>query len=130
MKLKNSDIVRIFQGMPGIRKKQLPIKIGFAVNKNIAAMQSTAESYDAERAKILNKYGEKDESGKIKTDGNEYILSDKQAYADEMKELLDIENEIRIHTVSLDEIEKCDSEKFDALTPDELSLLEFMISEE
>ena len=46
-----------------------------------------------------------------------------------MNELLGIENEIQIHTVSLDEIEKCDSEKFDALTPDELSLMEFMIEE-
>lgn len=127
MKLKNSDIVRIFQGMPGIRKKRLPIKIGFAVNKNMNVMRSIAESYDTERAKILDKYGEKDESGKIKTDGDEYILADKKSYTEEMKELLSIESKIEIHMVTLDEIEKCDSEKFDALTPDELELLEFMI---
>lgn len=130
MKLKNSDIVRIFTEMPEIRKKQLPIKVSFAINKNMAALESTAKSYDAERTKIVNKYCEKDESGQLRTNGNEYVIADKEAYGEEIKELLGIENEIRVHTVTLDELEKCDSGKFDALTPAELSLLEFMISEE
>ena len=46
-----------------------------------------------------------------------------------MNELLGIESELQVHTVTLDEIEKCDTEKFDALTPGELEILEFMIEE-
>ena len=130
MKITNGQIVNIFNGVPKIMKKRLPVKFGFAISKNMAAMQSAAESYDAEIVKLLEKYGKKDESGQFMKDVKEYILSDKQAYTDEVKELMDIENEIQIHTVSMDEIEKCDSEKFDALTPAELSLLEFMIFEE
>lgn len=129
MKITNRQIVSIFNGMPKIMSKRLPVKLGFAINKNMASMKGTAESYDAERAKILDKYGEKDDSGKIRIESGEYVLKDREGFGDEMRELLDIETEIQVHTVGLDEIEKCDSEKFDSLTPDELSLLEFMIEE-
>lgn len=129
MKISNRQLIKIFNGIPGVRKKQLPVKIGFAINRNISAMESAAEAYTAEQRKILDKYCEKDEFGQFKTDCDEYVLTDRKAYSEEMGELLGIENEIQIHTVSMDEIEKCDSEKFDALTPDELSLMEFMIEE-
>lgn len=129
MKISNRQLIKIFNGIPAVRRKQLPVKIGFAINKNIGAMESAAEAYSTEQRKILDKYCEKDEFGQFKTDGDEYVLTDRKAYGEEMNELLGIENEIQIHTVSLDEIEKCDSEKFDALTPDELSLMEFMIEE-
>lgn len=129
MKISNRQLINIFNGMPGIRKKQLPVKIGFAINKNISAMEDAAEAYTTEQRKILDKYCEKDEFGQFKTDGDEYVLTDRKAYSEEMNELLGIESDIQIHTVSLDEIEKCDSDKFDALTPDELSLMEFMIEE-
>lgn len=129
MKISNRQLIKIFNGIPVVRKKQLPVKIGFAINKNIGAMEGAAEAYTAEQRKILDKYCEKDEFGQFKTDGDEYVLTDRKAYGEEMRELLGIENEIQIHTVSMDEIEKCDSEKFDALTPDELSLMEFMIEE-
>lgn len=129
MKISNRQLINIFSGMPGIRKKQLPVKIGFAINKNISAMEDAVEAYTTEQRKILDKYCEKDESGQFKTDGDEYVLTDRKAYSEEMNELLGIESDIKIHTVSFDEIEKCDSDKFDALTPDELYLIEFMIEE-
>ena len=129
MKITNRQIVSIFNGMPAVRKKQLPVKVGFAINKNMNRIDDAAEAYTAEQRKLLDKYCEKDEFGQFKIEGNEFVLLDKKAYGDEINELLGIENEIQIHTVSMDEIEKCDSEKFDALTPDELSLLEFMIEE-
>lgn len=129
MKISNRQLIKIFNGMPTVMRKQVPVKIGFAINRNIKAMESAAEAYTAEQRKILDKYCEKDEFGQFKTEGEEYVLADRKAYGEEMNELLGIENEIQIHTVSLDDIEKCDSEKFDALTPDELSLMEFMIEE-
>lgn len=129
MKISNRQLIKIFNGIASVKRKQLPVKIGFAINKNISAMEGAAEAYTAEQRKILDKYCEKDEFGQFRTDGDEYVLTDRKTYGEEMNELLGIENEIQIHTVNLDEIEKCDSEKFDALTPDELSLMEFMIEE-
>ncbi len=129
MKITNREIVKIFNGIRTIEEKKLPVKLGFAINKNVKAMRGTAESYDAERTKILDKYGQKDEDGQLEISGDEYVLTDKKAYAAEMNELLGIESELQVHTVTLDEIEKCDTEKFDALTPGELEILEFMIEE-
>ncbi len=129
MKITNREIVKIFNGIRTIEEKKLPVKLGFAINKNVKAMRGIAEAYDAERTKILNKYGQKDEDGQLEISGDEYVLTDKKAYAAEMNELLGIESELQVHTVTLDEIEKCDTEKFDALTPGELEILEFMIEE-
>lgn len=129
MKIKNGQMVAIFNGIQGLKKKQLPIRIGFALNKNMAAMETAAKAYEEERAKILDIYCEKDENGQLKTNGNEYVLTDRKGYTESMNELLDIETDIQVHTVTLEEIEKCDTEKFDALTPNELDLLEFMIEE-
>lgn len=129
MKIKNSQIIGIINGIGEVKKKRLPVKIGFAINKNLGAMEGCVESFEAERKKILDKYCEKDDNGNLRINGKEYVLADRETYASEMRELLAIENEVQIHTVSMTEIEKCDSEKFDSLTPDDLSLIGFMIEE-
>ena len=129
MKISNRQLVRIFNYIGKIREKNLPIKLGFAINKNMSAMETVAQAYDSERSKILAKYAEKDENGQYKTDGEEYVLTDKESYAKEITELLEIENEIQVHTVSVDDLERCDSDKFDSLSPNDLSVLEFMIEE-
>lgn len=129
MKITNREIVKIFNGIRTIEEKKLPVKLGFAINKNVKAMRGIAEAYDAERTKILNKYGQKDEDGQLEISGDEYVLTDKKAYAAEMNELLGIESELQVHTVTIDDISRCDEDKFDALTPGELEILEFMIEE-
>ena len=129
MKITNRQIVNIYNNIGVIRNKNLPIKLGFAINRNMKAMETIAESYSAEQKKILDRYCEKDEFGQFRTEGDEFVLSDRKAYAKEIGELLAIESEVQVHTVSIEEIEKCDSGKYDALTPNELALLEFMIEE-
>ena len=130
MKMKNKQILAIYNNIRPIKQKQLPVKIGFAINKNLAAMDDAAKAYEEERMKILDRYGEKDENGLKKSeDGKEYLLKDKKAYKEAMDELWEIETDIPIHTVMIDDVAKCDSEKFDALTPFELEILEFMIEE-
>ena len=129
MKITNRQIVEIHNNIGVVRKKNLPINVGFAINRNMKAMEPVAEAYSAEQRKILDKYCEKDEFGQFKPEGDTFVLSDTKAYAKEMEELFAIESEVQVHTVSMDEIEKCDNEKYDALTPNELSLLEFMIED-
>ena len=47
-----------------------------------------------------------------------------------MSELLAIETAVKIHTVSIDIVEKCDDDpKYDSLTMEELDVIEFMITE-
>ncbi len=129
MKLKNSEIVRIFNRIGEVKKKRLPVRLGFAINRNVSSLESVAMDYDKARKEILMKYCVKDENGNPVIEGDEYVLSDRKSYGEEMTELLRIENEVQVHKVSFEEIEKCDLEKFDSLTPEELDLLTFMIEE-
>ena len=63
MKMKNKQILAIYNNIRPIKQKQLPVKIGFAINKNLATMDDAAKAYEEERMKILDRYGEKDENG-------------------------------------------------------------------
>ena len=110
-----------------LKEKKLPIKLGYAITRNIKIMDPVATSYEEERQKILGKYAEKDDSGKFKVEDGSYIISDISGYEREMEELLGIENEMQLHTVTIEEIEKCDMEQFDALSVQDITLLDMML---
>lgn len=130
MAITNRRLLVIFNNISGIKKKRLPVKLGYAINKNLLTMQDQATSYNEEREKIVRRYCETDENGEPKLSGSQYIFPDaasRDAYLEEMNELLEIENDLDIHMVRIEDIEKCDSDKYDALTPEELEVLAFMI---
>lgn len=126
MKIKNSQMVSFMNGVSNVREKCLPAKLGFAITKNLNQMKVIAAAYEEERIKILDKYSEKDSNGEYVVRNEAYVIPDQGTYEAEMQELLDIENEIDIHTVPFSELEKCDSEQFDALSVQDICLLEFM----
>ena len=127
MKIRNSQIVNFINGVMNLKEKKLPIKLGYAITRNIKIMDPVATSYEEERQKILGKYAEKDDSGKFKVEDGSYIISDILGYEREMEELLEIENEMQLHTVTIEEIEKCDMEQFDALSVQDITLLDMMM---
>ena len=127
MKIRTSQIVNFINGVMNLKEKKLPIKLGYAITRNIKIMDPIATSYEEERQKILGKYAEKDDSGKFKVEDGSYIISDISGYEREMEELLEIENEMQLHTVTIDEIEKCDLEQFDALSVQDITLLDMMM---
>ncbi|CUP25321.1 Uncharacterised protein [[Eubacterium] contortum] len=126
MKIKNSQVVTFLNGVADIQSKMLPTKVGYAIARNIALLESVAKAYEEERTKIIDKYAKKGEDGRYIVVGNTYDIQDMAGFGADMDELLGIENEVAIHTVSLSELEKCDLEQFDALTVKDLKLLDFM----
>lgn len=59
-----------------------------------------------------------------------YVFENKDEFEKDMSELLAIETAVKIHTVSIDIVEKCDDDqKYDLLTMEELDVIEFMITE-
>ncbi len=129
MRVSNLQILTLSKAIPDIRKKMLPIKLGFAINKNVQAVKGISEAYNEEQGKILDKYCNKDEQGNCLAKEDRYDITDWDGYNREMTELLKIENEVAVHTVPLEEVEKCGTGKFDTLTPEELELLDFMIEQ-
>ncbi|MCH1974693.1 hypothetical protein MCI89_20325 [Muricomes sp. OA1] len=126
MKIKNSQVVTFLNGVADIQSKMLPTKVGYAIARNIALLESVAKAYEEERTKIIDKYAKKGEDGRYIVVGNTYDIQDMSGFGADMDELLGIENEVSIHTVPISELEKCDLEQFDALTIKDLKLLDFM----
>ena len=58
------------------------------------------------------------------------MFENKDEFEKDMSELLAIETAVKIHTVSIGDVEKCDDDpKCDPLTMEELDVIEFMITE-
>ena len=132
MKITNRQVIE-FVNSVSVNKlagKRLPVKVAYAISRNLDKMNNIITSYETARKTLLDQYAEKDEEGKAKVkDGNYVIQEDqKQAFSDEMKELLEVENEIDLHTINMDEVEKCDTDKYDSLTTADLMTLDIMIN--
>ena len=120
------DILNFVNGCASLREKRLPVKLCYAIKKNLAAVSDAANAYDAERQELLEKYAAKGEDGKFLVENGQYSIEDKEGFAKDLDELLAIETEVGIHTVSEEEIEKCDDPRYDALTVADLETLEIM----
>ncbi|MFL0245533.1 hypothetical protein [Candidatus Clostridium stratigraminis] len=124
MKLSNEKIINSIQGLSEIAKKPLPVKVSYAIAKNISKIDAELKIYDKERAKLIEKYAEKDNKEKVKADKNgQIILKDFESWDKDIKELLAIENEVDIHKFKLSELEGHN------MTPAELMLIDYMIEE-
>ena len=132
MKITNRQVIEFINSVSAnkLASKRLPVKVAYAISRNLDKMNNIITSYETARKTLLDQYAEKDEEGKAKMkDGNYVIQEDqKQAFSDEMKELLEVENEIDLHTINMDEVEKCDTDKYDSLTTADLMTLDIMIN--
>lgn len=130
MKLKNKDIVNFLNGTHEMMNKKLPVKLGYAVNRNIKIMESCAMAYNEEQEKILNTFARRDESGEFAVlEGRRYDIEDIEGYRKALDSLLEIENEINLHAVPYVCVEQCGEGSYDALSPRELGALEVMMEE-
>lgn len=124
MKLSNEKILADITNLREISKKVLPIKASYAIAKNLKKIEDELEIYYKEREKLIDKYAEKDENGNVKIDETGFIVfRDKEGWDREIKELLAIENDIKIHKFPIDVLEGYN------MSPAELMLIEYMIEE-
>ena len=128
LNLSNEKILNTVNVLGKLNNTQLPIKIAYAISKNINKIECELKAYNTEKSKLLDKYSEKDEEGKVKVDeyGNVNI---KEEYIEDWNrdiiELLSIENEIDIHMIQLDDLLNADYN----VSPAELSVIDFMIND-
>lgn len=122
MKIKNEVLVNSIEVLSKLTNMELPIKLSYAISKNITKIDRELEVYNKERQKLIEKYGEKDKEGKLKTkeDGTINIL-DIDSFNKDLKEILEIETEIDIHTIDLENI-NTDIK----ITPGELMIIDYM----
>lgn len=126
MKLKNKDILKFVNGCTALREKKLPVRLGYAIKKNLGSVSDTANAYNTERSTLISRYAEKDNNGYPLIEEGRYRIKDKENFEKDLNELLEIETEVNIHQVTLEEIEKCEDPRYDALTVTDLEALEVM----
>ncbi len=128
MKLTNRRIVNDANFLGTLNNKQLPIKVSYAISKNISKLESELKIYNKERQKLIDKYCIKNEEGENLIDENNQLkIADKHldTWSKELNELLDIEIEIDIHRFKLDDLTHGNYE----MSPAEISLIDYMIEE-
>ena len=99
MKLTNRKIVNDANLLGNLTHKQLPIKVSYAIAKNISKIEKELEIYNKERQKLIDKYCLKDEEGNLIDENNQFKIADGnlESWNKDMNELLDIEIDINIH---------------------------------
>lgn len=126
MKLTNKKILNNAMTIGTISNKELPIKVSYALVKNISKLEKELEIYNKEREKLIEKYSVKDTDDKTVIDENNQIkIQDKylEDWNKDIKELQEIEVEIDIHKFKLEELNGYN------MTAAELMAIEYMIEE-
>lgn len=127
-------IISIFNQINNeIIHKKLPVRACFAINQATKELQQIVESFDVEKQKLIEQYAEKDVEGKIKIDDQERIAIDEKnthLFEKEISELLETDVNVDIPIkITISDLEKCDGEGYDKLTPEDLEALSFLLEE-
>ena len=134
------DAVDFNVAISGLMNKKLPVKVSYAVQKNQKSVQEIVEFYAQKRQELIDTYAEKDADGNFVPGKNENdepikgtINIPKDNMATFLKESNDLDKtdiEIDLMKISMEDLEKCDEERYDAITPEEMNALTQMIKEE
>lgn len=113
MKLTNKETVTMINTLEGMQDKILPRRLSYAISKNLERLKAAIyKPYDKERINIIRKYAVLDENGNQKADVHgRLIYTDREAYENEMDELLEIENEFDMHTIGEELLDQCEKEE-------------------
>jgi len=124
VKITNKEIVSNIGAIANLAQKDLPVKASYAIGKNKVKLDKLYELCEAERVKLVNKYGPKDENKELILDDNGLVHFTKEnipLYNDAYKELLEIENDVEIHQFKLEVIENYN------MKADELTAIDCML---
>jgi hypothetical protein len=128
MKITNKELLSKINILQTISQRKLPVKVSYAIAKNIASINKELKIFEAEKLKIINEYALKDEKGQPITEGINFKFEDdekKQKCNEKYSELLNIETDIEFRTINTNELFKSDVD----FSPAELIELDFMIIE-
>lgn len=140
MKMTLREAIAHYAELSEVANKALPVKISYAIGKNLKKLQGEVELYEKMRIERCEIAAEKDEDGKaLKADKivngkkqSQYIVSDEenQKLQKELDDLLNTEIEVDIMTFREEEYDKVDkAERYDVLTGSDFAALEFMTKE-
>ena len=130
MKIRLGRLRELTANLYPMQKKTFPVKISYAIMRNIEALEKEFSSFEKQRIELCETYANKDSDGNpVIKDGAYDIPSDvREDFNNELKELSDEEIDIDIRMVSAEEFEKCEqADRYDIPTGEDFAVLGFMI---
>lgn len=127
MKFTLKELVDKYQVFGDIAAKKLPVKLSYAISKNMMALEKEAKIIDDNRIKLAQTYSEKNEDGTPKVVNNSYVVSDIESFNKELNEYYKTDVDVEICKVSSNELDKLDDPRYDVLSPAEITALQFML---
>lgn len=98
----------------------LPVKVGFYIQKNMKKMTELAQEIEKSRIEIFDKYGEKDE------ENNQYKFdkSVQEQVQKELNDLFDLTQDVKTNMLELDWFDDID------LTANQIAAISYMIADD
>lgn len=118
------QLINSTDALKTLSQKPLKARCAYSVGKILKAADAEMVTFNETRMELIKKYGEKDESGELKTDenGNVHVILDKlNEFNNELQELLATTIEINANKISIDDIGEIE------FTPAEMTQLEEFI---
>ncbi|MDV3426669.1 MAG: hypothetical protein LIR50_05700 [Bacillota bacterium] len=128
MKTTNRELLNKVSVLNTITQKQLPVKVSYAIAKNINTINKELSILEDEKQKLIKEYALKDEHGNPQTEGVNFKFPNKEKENEcneKYNELLDIEVEIELKSIQSEELFKSTID----FSPAELMQLDFMIND-
>lgn len=132
MKLKNFEIREIINALTGQNSliystEKMPIKILWVIDGNLTKLKEIAQRIDQKQEEINQSYNTEEKSENFTFENGEEGRRVKeeflQEYREEINELMMIENEVNIETLSIDDFNNI------SLSPAEFGSIRFMLEE-
>ena len=131
--MKNSDLVQVIEELTKMMGKKLPVTLSYTISRNLHSLMAEFEAFEKSRIRLMQEYADKDDEGKplFEDGGKRYKISPGNMLIarKEYEELADLEVDIRISTIPVSVLEKCEESRYDALTLKEIDTLRFMLTE-
>lgn len=136
MKMKLADVLVKATQLEYLARKQLPVRLSYAIGRNRDAFAKEYQRYEAERINMCEMFSDKDADGKPIVENNNYQMTDEaraelNEALEEFRNTTEVDIEIYKYTkpinTLLDELDG--NSRFDALSADDLRLLSFLIDE-
>lgn len=132
MKIRLGRLRELTAELYPMQKKTFPVKISYAIMRNIEALEKEFSSFEKQRIELCKTYANKDsDRNPVIKDGAYDIPDDvKEEFRKELADLSDEEIDIDIRTVDVAEFEKCDmADRYDVPTGEDFAVLNFMLKE-
>lgn len=119
--MKNREMNQILKGLQLLDHCAFPIGMTFAIIKNKTDLEASLKPYKAAFKELVEKYGAKDEEGKLLVDGNGNVsIPDTHSFLEEVEKLETIDcPDVTIQRIAFDEIMQLSI----SLTPEQLDAL-------